>query len=284
MDAADEGRLAPAKVARLLTPLLADPDLGKHVVATVVDLSTGDQVFTPAGWRDRRRPPSCSRRRPPSTCSAPTHRFATRVVLEGQGKRRRLVLVGGGDPYLASKPPAADEPGYPARANLRTLARATARALRQHGVRRARLAYDDSLFTGPDASPQWEKGYLPDGVVAPIRALWADEGTADAARRRRARRRLADPARPRRYFSSCRAAGVLDHGPAPSTGSPVPTPIAVAEVDSPPLWQIVERMLTVSDNEVGRGARPSGGADRRAVEASSPAVCRGCGRRWPSSA
>ena len=36
--AADEGRMAPRKVARLLEPLLADPDLGKHVVAAVADL------------------------------------------------------------------------------------------------------------------------------------------------------------------------------------------------------------------------------------------------------
>ncbi len=176
IDAAQEGNLAPAKVARLLKPLLADPDLGKHVVATVVDLSTGKR-----GVHDRRpaRPASTTKLLTATAALhvlGPEHRFTTRVVLEGTGKQRRLVLVGGGDPYLASKPAEKDEPVYPHRADLRTLARKAASALEQQGVRRVRLAYDDSLFTGPDGSPTWERSYLPDGVVAPIRALWVDEG------------------------------------------------------------------------------------------------------------
>jgi D-alanyl-D-alanine carboxypeptidase/D-alanyl-D-alanine-endopeptidase (penicillin-binding protein 4) len=245
VDTADEGRLAPAKVARLLKPLLADPDLGQHVVATVVDLSTGERVFTTGG---RARPASTTKLLTATAALhvlGPDHRFATRVVLEGKGKQRRLVLVGGGDPYLSSKPATKDEPTYPHRADLRTLARATAKALRQQGVHRVRLAYDDSLFTGPVASPRWEKSYLPDGVVAPITALWADEGhPADGSGR------VADPSRTAAtYFAvELRATGIIVTGP-PEHRTTGPDATAVAEVDSPPLRQIVERTLTVSDNE-----------------------------------
>ena len=245
VDAADEGRLAPAKVARVLEPLLADPELGTHVVATVVDLSTGGTVFTTGGTA---RPASTTKLLTATAALhvlGPDHRFTTRVVLEGKGKHRRLVLVGGGDPYLASKPAEKDEPIYPHRADLRTLARATAKALREQGVHRTRLAYDDSLFTGPEASPQWEKSYLPGGVVAPITALWADEGhPADGSGR------VTDPPlAAATYFSvALRAAGILVTGP-PEHRTAGPDAAPVAEVESPPLWQIVERTLTVSDNE-----------------------------------
>ena len=174
--AADDGRMAPRKVARVLRPFLDDSDLGKHVVAAVADLSSGKVVFEQGRSA---RPASTTKLLTGAAALhvlGPDHRFTTSVVLEGDGKKRRLVLVGGGDPYLASKPAAEDEPAYPERADLRTLARRTAHVLADQGVERARLAYDDTLFTGPDTSPHWERSYVPDGVVAPIRALWADEG------------------------------------------------------------------------------------------------------------
>ena len=55
----DSGQMAPRKVARLLEPLLADPDLGRHVVAAVADLSTGEVVFQQGAGPARPRRPSC---------------------------------------------------------------------------------------------------------------------------------------------------------------------------------------------------------------------------------
>jgi D-alanyl-D-alanine carboxypeptidase/D-alanyl-D-alanine-endopeptidase (penicillin-binding protein 4) len=241
----DDGRMAPRKVARVLEPLLADRDLGRHVVAGVADLSSGELVYQQGGSA-----------RPASTIKlftgaaalhvlGPDHRFTTSVVLEGRGKQRRLVLVGGGDPYLASKPASNDEQAYPERADLRTLARRTAQALAEQGVGRARLGYDDTLFTGPDTSPHWERGYLPDGVVAPIRALWADGGRPASGSGR-----VPDPSlTAATYFAKeLRAAGVLVAGrPERRRAGDGASP--VAGVESAPVSQIVERMLTVSDNE-----------------------------------
>ena len=43
-------------------------------------------------------------------------------------------------------------------------------------MRSVSVGYDDGLFTGPTASPEWEPSYLPDQVVAPITSLWVDGG------------------------------------------------------------------------------------------------------------
>src|SRR6185295_4582174 len=109
--------------------------------------------------------------------------FATRVVADGRG---RIVLVGGGDPFLAGKQPTE---GTAARdASLQTLARLTAASLKERGVGTVRLGYNTSLFTGPAVNPHWPKDYIPDDVVTPITALWADEGLDPDGSRR-----VADP-------------------------------------------------------------------------------------------
>ncbi len=185
--AVDDGRMAPGKVARLLRPLLKDPDLGKHVVAAVADLSSGDVVFQQGGSA---RPASTTKLLTAAAALhvlGPDHRFTTSVVLDGRGKQRRVVLVGGGDPFLASKPAAKDEPAYPERADLRTLARQTARALSEQGRTRVRLAYDDSLFTGPDVSPRWEPSYVTGRRHLPDPSSLGRRGPAGVRVRPRAR-------------------------------------------------------------------------------------------------
>jgi len=241
----DSGQMAPLKVARLLEPLLADPDLGRHVVAAVADLSTGEVVFQQGA---RARPASTTKLLTAVAALhvlGPDHRFTTQAVLQGQGQQRRVVLVGGGDPYLASKPAAKDEPTYPGRADLRTLARLTAAALADQGIRKAALGYDDTLFTGPEVNPHWEPSYVPDGVVSRITALWADEGRPASGSGR-----VPDPSlAAATYFAQeLRAAGVRVTGqPVRRRAAGAATPLA--EVEGPPVSQIAERMLTVSDNE-----------------------------------
>jgi D-alanyl-D-alanine carboxypeptidase/D-alanyl-D-alanine-endopeptidase (penicillin-binding protein 4) len=166
----------------------------------------------------------------------PDHEFATRVV---QGPGNRIVLVGGGDPLLAARP--AD--GLPARADLQTLAAATADALTR-GTR-VRLRYDDSLFTGPRAAPQWEPDYVPDGVVSPVSALWVDEG-----RKASGFGRVDEPpAAAAAVFARALARrGIVVVGP-PRPGAAPAAEVELAGVTSAPLEQIVEHVLEVSDNE-----------------------------------
>jgi serine-type D-Ala-D-Ala carboxypeptidase/endopeptidase (penicillin-binding protein 4) len=234
----------PDAVRRALTPLLrARKLLGPDVAVAVMDLSDGEVVHR-AG--PARVVPASTMKLLTATAALERlggdHRFRTTVVT-GAG-RRGIVLVGGGDPFLA-RSPVTDEDTYPARADIATLARATARALHDLGRTEVRLGYDASLFTGPSVSPNWQQSYVPDNVVSPISALWVDEGRQPGSYVR-----SADPAAAaaQAFASALERRGVKVKGtPSPERADPEATELAA--VESAPLAQIVQRVLEVSDNE-----------------------------------
>lgn len=233
---APPGRGSAAVVRRALAPAMKDPHLFdlRAVVAPLGGdpvLDTGHGTSTPA-----------STMKLLTTTAAlevlgPDHRFTTSVVRAGRG---RLVLVGGGDPYLAGKQPT--QGVARADASLQQLARLTAAELTSR--RPVHLSYDTSLFTGPRVNPHWPKDYIPD-VVSPVTALWADEGH-DAS----GYGRVADPAASAaaQFASYLRAAGAKV-APGITEGRARPQASEVAEVSSQPLADIVERVLQDSDNE-----------------------------------
>ena len=238
--AAGPGTLDPRAVRRALARGLADRDLGRSVHAAVAPLqggdpvlATGDGPFLPA-----------STTKLVTTAAAlaalgPDHRFETTVV----ARRGRVVLVGGGDPLLASRPAAVGE--WPARADVVELARRTALALRQQGTRRVQVGYDAGLFTGPADNPRWRADYVPDDIVTPISALWVDEG-----RDPNGFGRVDDPAATaaEAFATALRQRGVTVTGPAREAAAPARA-AEVARVESAPLASIVEWILEVSDNE-----------------------------------
>ncbi len=242
----DETVLRPVRVGAALVTDLADPALGKHVVVAVGTLS-GDGPTYSSGTAPM-VPASTTKLLTTTAALAalgPEHVFSTRVVA-GQG-RRDVVLVGGGDPYLMSRPlrPKEEAGVYPDRADVVDLATQTAASLRQDGVRRVHVGYDDSLFTGPPFAPTWEADYGPDEVVAPITALWVDEG-----RPRSGFGRVPDPAdRAARVFAAALAAQGITVLGAPEQARAEADATELARADSAPLSQIVERVLDVSDNE-----------------------------------
>ena len=183
----------------------------------------------------------------------PEERFRTTTVLDGD----RLILVGGGDPYLMATP--ADR-GFAARADLATLADRTAQALSDKAVTQVRLAYDDSLFTGPADNPTWEPSYASQNQVSPITALWTDRGRVDG-------RRVEDPSG---SAAGIFAAQLAERGIAVSEVQSGQAPVGaapVAQVQGPTVAQAVERMAVTSDNgaaevlarhvALGAGAEPS---------------------------
>ena len=160
------GAVDPAQVASRVRPMLKRKVLGGHYAVLVTDLATGEQVF-------RAGAPTVT---PASTAKlltgvaalsslGPMARFRTTVTWDAVGKR--LVLVGGGDPFLASTPRAANG-SYPHRADITTLATQAARRLETLGVGRVRLVYDDSHFSGPAVNPAWPASYRPDVVVVVV--------------------------------------------------------------------------------------------------------------------
>lgn len=154
-----------------------------------------------------------------------------------------VVLVGGGDPSLTTRSRATT--GEQGTASLQALAARTARALALRGTSRVRIGYDAGLFTGAAVAPAWSAGFVAQGVVAPVSALVTDQGkpvpTAEA--------RAQDPAglAASRFAERLRAAGVAVQGSPRELADP--TAARLGWVDSPPLGELVEHMLTTSDND-----------------------------------
>jgi D-alanyl-D-alanine carboxypeptidase/D-alanyl-D-alanine-endopeptidase (penicillin-binding protein 4) len=234
------GRIDATLVEQAMAPYLADPVLGSHVVGAVADLTAGRPVAR-IGDGGAAMPASTTKLLTTTAALAvlgPETRFATRVVAGGKG---RIVLVGGGDPFLASEPlPSA----YPEHADIETLAAQTAAALRQRGRTRVSLGYDDSLFAGPSFNPAWPSHYLPEHVVSPITALWVDEGRPAVGSGR-----VDDPSL---YAAQTFAAALVENGitvVGTATHGVASGGRELASVQSAPLREIVARILEVSDNE-----------------------------------
>jgi serine-type D-Ala-D-Ala carboxypeptidase/endopeptidase (penicillin-binding protein 4) len=245
-----------AGVAAALSGLLGSAELGKHVGAVVADLTSG-QVLLSQQASSAFAPASTAKLAVATAALdvlGPAARLTTKVVAGRTPSS--IVLVGGGDPTLAAGAfPASD---YPQPATLASLAAETARALRAKGVHAVRLSYDISLFTGPDMAPGWSPGYVSTGNVTPIESLEVDQGRLTASG---APEDADDPGnfRPRTFTPAADAAaafasflagqGITVRGRVAQAVAPHGS-AAIASVSSPPLAEIVEQMLTESNNVI----------------------------------
>jgi D-alanyl-D-alanine carboxypeptidase/D-alanyl-D-alanine-endopeptidase (penicillin-binding protein 4) len=220
-------------LTRALAGLLGAPALGGGPSVSVVDVLSGAALLS-AGPARAATPASTAKLLTAVaalTTLEPSARLTTRVV---QGAPGEVVLVGGGDPTLAG---AYAGVGAPAPARLADLAA----GLRGQVVRR--VLVDDSLFTGPRLGPGWKPGYVTHGDVAPVSALAVDEGRASD---RDGAPRVADPA-----LAAGRQLAALLHVRAPVVRGAAPAGATVlAQVQSPTVADLVERMLTRSDNDL----------------------------------
>jgi D-alanyl-D-alanine carboxypeptidase/D-alanyl-D-alanine-endopeptidase (penicillin-binding protein 4) len=187
------------------------------------------------------------------------HRFVTKVVADGAGN---LVLVGGGDPLLAT-------PGFIAGEHAGALDRDTpltplsrlADAIVAAGVRHldGALLVDDHLQDGVRFLPAWKPSYATDGEIGSLGALTVDRGFAPGTRTP-----APDPAvnAGEQLAALLEARGVTVAGGVHRGRAPADAH-EVAHVDSQPLGTIVEEMLTISDNyaaeELLRAVAVSGG-------------------------
>ncbi|MFI7408794.1 D-alanyl-D-alanine carboxypeptidase/D-alanyl-D-alanine-endopeptidase [Streptomyces sp. NPDC049627] len=226
-------------LAGVLEPLLDVPGLGTRRAAAVVDVATGERLYG-EGAAESLTPASTTKIATAAAALAALgadHRLTTRTALEPGTKE--LVLVGGGDPTLTARK---QDGGW---ASLRELAAATAEALKKRHVREVTLSYDTTLYAGSDLHPIGVNDNL-----ARVTALMADEARTDGSSSGPAPR-VADPAKD---AATRFAAFLADHGvrttsPGPSKATDRAEPLA--EVSSPPLSALVERMLTNSDNDIG---------------------------------
>jgi D-alanyl-D-alanine carboxypeptidase/D-alanyl-D-alanine-endopeptidase (penicillin-binding protein 4) len=232
-------RPAAACVRRALAPELKDPHLAD--LRAVVAPTTGRPVLDVGHGTST---PASTLKLLTSTAAlealGPDRTFATRVLAAG---RHGIVLVGGGDPFLQSK----QVTQGPARrdASLQTLAALTARRLHADDATKVQLSYDTSLFTGPRVNPHWPKTYVPEDVVSPITALWADEGLNPTGYGR-----VTDPpATAADLFAAYLHKRGIDVAAKVTEQKARPHADELARVTSLPVADIVERVLQYSDNE-----------------------------------
>ncbi|MBP2704302.1 D-alanyl-D-alanine carboxypeptidase/D-alanyl-D-alanine-endopeptidase [Microbispora sp. RL4-1S] len=249
--AAEDGAL-PAKgtLTTRLRGAMGDPALGGRAAGVVMDARTGTVLFD-GGASTALRPASTTKvvTAVAALASAgPDRRLATTVV-RGAAPGS-IVLVGGGDPTLAgptsvggSEWSASDV--YPRPASLAQLASRTAKALKAAGVTSVDLSYDSSLFSGPVTAPGWKPTYIPEGSAAPVTALTMDEGRSPAGPR------YADPPKATAdAFAALLKKNGIKVGAGVRAGRARAGAAELARVESPPLYALVERMLTLSDNDL----------------------------------
>lgn len=217
----------PAALKARLDPLMAADGLGPLRTGVVIDAATGTVLYDHRAGTPST--PASTTKLATATAAlgtlGPDHRFTTTVVRTANG---RVVLVGGGDPTL----------------ELGGLADDTAAALKARGATSVRLGYDTSLFSGTTLHPIGHNENL-----APVTALMVREGRLDHS--------SSGPA-PRAYDPAASAAvafadllrdrGIKVKGePSPASGR---GGTRLAAHRSAPLSELVERMLTNSDNDL----------------------------------
>jgi D-alanyl-D-alanine carboxypeptidase/D-alanyl-D-alanine-endopeptidase (penicillin-binding protein 4) len=228
-------------VRAAIAEALESDDLGERVGFAAADAVTGEVVATDGVVGRAFTPASTTKVMTALAVLStvdPQHRFTTSVVRNGND----LVLVGGGDPYLASELPTTPVLGI--EADLTTLARRTAAALERVGITDVRLSYDASLFSGPAVSPAWEKSYVTERIVTPVTALWVDQrGIADGEESDEPAALAAEEFAEQLDDAGISVEGDATEGRAPAGSTPL------ASVRSATVARITEHMVASSDNE-----------------------------------
>ena len=232
---------APAPTAAGLQPAiavtLADPAVAGRLAVSVLDAQTGEVVLE-RGATTPLLPASTAKIATAAaalTALDPAARLTTRVL--AGAVPGEVVLVGGGDPTLAS---ARAPRGYPGLARLDDLASRVRASLGATPV--TRVLVDESLWSGERLGPGWKPSYVAEGAVAPVGPLMLDGGRVRPERSRR----HPDPA----LAAGQALARMLGPGAAVARGRAPEGAAELGAVQSPPVSLLVERMLSRSDNDL----------------------------------
>ena len=214
--------------------LAADPRLGS--MQAMVRLAATGEVLFDRGGSQASRPASVQKVLTAAAALAtlgPDYR-ATTTVVRGANPGE-IVLVGGGDLTLARD----GSNVYPGAASMPELAAA---ALAAYGGAPSSLMLDSSYFSGDQWQPSWNHKELGDGYQAPVTALMVD-GDRDNPGANVSSRSEDPIGRAGDAFASLLGGGVsITRGTAPA-GAEV-----LASVQSPTVAQLIDKVLTVSDN------------------------------------
>jgi len=226
----------PAGLARALTRVAADPNLGQFT-GRITDAMTGDELWA-RGAHVPMQPASTNKVLTTGAALLTLDRDArltTRVLTTAPGV---VVLVGGGDPTLSAAPPGVDT-WYRDAARITDLAD----QVRRSGVPVRTVQVDVSAYSGPPLAPGWDPLDIDGGDVAPMESVMLDGGRTQ----------------PVSVDSSRSRTPALDAGRAlaaalrvdPATVTVLPSAARgreIASVQSPPLMARLREMMNASDN------------------------------------
>jgi D-alanyl-D-alanine carboxypeptidase/D-alanyl-D-alanine-endopeptidase (penicillin-binding protein 4) len=218
---------------------------GAHLVGEVIDADTGALLWS----RDptQGEPPASTTKLLTAaavlTALGPSARLATTTRRDGN----TVYLVGGGDPTIVATASSYVSPSYPQPATLAALARQTAKALGT--TRRIHLRLDTSAWSGPTAAKGWKPSYVTEGDVTPPSALELNEGRVDPEDEFASRTPTPAAQAGDEFADLLTQDGIKVVGPTRIATAPA-TSAALTSVSSPPMAALVQRMLTVSDDDL----------------------------------
>jgi D-alanyl-D-alanine carboxypeptidase/D-alanyl-D-alanine-endopeptidase (penicillin-binding protein 4) len=241
----DAARPSARGVEAQLREATLDASRGATLVGEVIDARTGERVWSQHPTQPE--PPASTTKL--LTAAAVLLRLGPDYRLPTTTRRvgKTVYLIGGGDPTIVRDASAVNATSYPTPARLADLARRTAAALGP--VHRVRLRLDSTSWSGPSAARGWKPIYVTEGDITPPSSLELDEGRVDPENPSAAR--TAHPAVQAgdAFADLLRRDGVQVLG-RPTQASTPAGASPLGAVASAPAAQLVQRMLTVSDDDL----------------------------------
>jgi D-alanyl-D-alanine carboxypeptidase/D-alanyl-D-alanine-endopeptidase (penicillin-binding protein 4) len=234
--AADAPVPSRSGVAAALTERASDPSLGT-LTGEVVDARSGRRLWSAEPGKPQ-APGSTNKLLTAAAALLalnPDATLTTKVV--AGSKPGTVIIVGGGDPTLSSLPEGKHSV-YPDAAHLDELVK----QLKKHARHRiTEVAIDETRYSGPSKAPGWDTADIAAGNWAPIVPAMADGGREDPTGEDSPR--SSNPAGALLEAVAHR----LGARPAGREAAP-PDARTLASVHSAPIHELVDTMLTISDN------------------------------------
>ncbi|WP_052720718.1 MULTISPECIES: D-alanyl-D-alanine carboxypeptidase/D-alanyl-D-alanine-endopeptidase [Actinoplanes] len=254
-----------AAIKAALDPLVSAGALGSEVNVSVMDVATESVIYA-KNAETMITPASTTKLLTALTALSargPAYRLETRVV--AGANPGEVVIIGGGDASLS----VGAKSLFPGAARLDELAEQVKEAL--GGTAPTKVLVDISLFTGTETATGWGSGDIGDGQVARIQSLMTNAGRVSPVHNEYGGDpRYSDPAlsagrefakllgvptsqvsegvAPQAAGDPAASAAAPTVSAGPESASTVTPGTELGKVESPPLVQVIEWMLQMSDN------------------------------------